>query len=103
MEIMPLLHSHGITTLASPENGSVTHSLSMDHAQPSTIPTIDGSSMFLMMPENGLQSGGNSQHGRPVLDLMQVSSAELRQQRQQVELQFTDLEGLSMFGRQSMM
>lgn len=99
IETLPLSHDHDINMLSSSKSADVTHCLSMNQVQPSTILSFGGSSTFRTMHENNVQRDA----ARPMLDLLQVSFARSGTPQHQVEHQFTDLEGLSIFGRQSLM
>lgn len=91
-------------------NGSVSgFSNTVDREQ-----NCDGRSMFIMLQQNEFQGmqGGDSQHGRPILDLMQSPSPQSQgsraaQMQQPMGIQYADFEGLrsyeSMFGRQNIM
>lgn len=97
-------HNHALNSLTSSSSGCSTE---IDQGEPPTMSSFEGRSLFLMHSENGLQNlqdGGNSHHGRPMLDLMQISPGESHHHQQsQGELSYADLQGLSIFGRSTIM
>lgn len=85
--------SEGLHSLTNSSSG-----YSVGIRMPQSSLNFEGMSM---LPESGfqtLQSGGD--YARPILDLMQMSSLNSRQQQQATQ---TGLHGLSIFNRQTMM
>lgn len=92
-------HSHALNSLTSSSSGCSTD---IDQGEPPSMSSFEGRSLFMMHSESGfqnLQDGGNSHHGRPMLDLMQISPAESHHHQQP----YVDLQGLSIFNRQNIM
>ncbi|KAI5082228.1 hypothetical protein GOP47_0001971 [Adiantum capillus-veneris] len=100
---LPQSHNHALNSLTSSSSGCSTE---IEQGEPA-MSNFEGRSLFLMHSESSfqnLQDGGNSHHhGRPMLDLMQISPTESHHHQQpQADLSYADLQGLSIFNRQNM-
>ncbi|MCO5580654.1 hypothetical protein L7F22_034524 [Adiantum nelumboides] len=99
-DMLSLTHNYDINILPDSESTTVAHCLNADRVTPSTLLAFVGGSSFPILPGSDIESDAST---RPVLDLMQLSYAASPPPQIEVDHHFADLEGLSVFGRQSMM